>query len=121
MVATSQNLRHGHPPECGRTGVVGVLEQRHGMALLLKTARAANGAGQESHHSVDHHHRCQLPSGEDEITDRHLFIGQAPNPLIKPFVVATDQNQLLRAHRPSAQVLLAQGNSLGAHQQHPSG
>ena len=57
VVVAAQHLRYLHVAKIGGSGVVGMLQQRAGVALLLQAAAATQGAGQQPHHAVDD--RCR--------------------------------------------------------------
>ena len=113
MVAAAQHIRHCFTAEVRRAGVVGVLEQHSAVALVHQRLRRPNGAGQKPHHTVDQRHRRQFPSGEHEVTDGHLFIGQPTDAFIEAFVVTAEQHQLVVLGGPALQVSLLQRSSLG--------
>jgi hypothetical protein len=119
MVAAAQDFGHLQAPKNSGAGVVGVFEQALMMALRLQGRGCANCAGQKANNAVDDRHGRQFAPSQNKITHRNLLVSQASDALIKTFVVAAEQNQLLVVPGPSLQIRLHQGLSLGSHQQNP--
>ena len=94
MIARSQHLGHLPAPELGRAGVVGVLEQARGEALLGGRALVAQDAGQQPGHRLDHHQGGQLPAGQHEVAHRQLTVDQmVAHPLVHPLVATAEQGE----------------------------
>ena len=96
---------------------MGMFQQAIAMALLLQRSRFAHRARQLANNTIDHRHGRQFPPGQDKITQRDLLICKASNALVKAFVMATEQHQLVVVLGPSQQICLPQGLTLGTHQQ----
>ena len=92
--AVQQHLRHLHPPELRRAGVLGVLQQAHGEALVLAGLLAAQHAGDQPRHRVHRHQRAQLAAGEHVVADGQLLVdAQIQRPLVHALVVAAEEEQ----------------------------
>ena len=95
MVAGEQHLGHLQPPELARAGVLWVLEQAGGKALVLAGLVAAQHARYQPRHRVDDDQRAQLAPGEHVVSDGDLLVdGQIDRPLIHALVVAAQQQQI---------------------------
>ena len=112
MVATAQHIRNGHAAEVGGAGVVRVFQKECTVAFLHQGIGGPHRAGQQAHNTVDHRHRRQLTTGEDEITHRHLLIGQAANPFVEALVVTAEEDQLIVVGGPTLQICLLEGTPL---------
>ena len=117
MIATAENFGHFLAPKQGGAGVLGMFQQAIVMALLQQRSRFAHRARQLANNTIDHSHGRQFTPGQDKITQRDLLICKAANALVKAFVMATEQHQLVVVLGPSQQICLPQGLTLGTHQQ----
>ena len=85
MMARQQHLRHRVAfPDLG-PGVVGVLEQTAGEALLGERGRRAEHPGQQADAGVEQGERRGLAAGQHEIAEAHLL--ERPgldDPLVDP-------------------------------------
>ena len=96
MVPVLQHLRHLPAVPYRRAGIVGVFQQAVPVALVDEAAVVRQHPLTEAAHRVHHHQRPQLPAGEYKVADADLLVHDlVQHPLVHPFVVAAEQQQVL--------------------------
>ena len=96
VVALLQHLRHLHPVEFRRAGVLRILQQILAEALLLAGFIVSQRPRQQTDHRIRHNHRRQLAACQYIITDRiHIGSQCILDPLVYALVMAADENDLL--------------------------
>src|SRR3954454_25265618 len=81
VVTAQQHLRHVQPTPAGRLGVYRSLEQTlvlRAVRLLDQRLRIADHSGQQTYHSLDHHHRSHFTATENVIADAQLVHPDSP-------------------------------------------
>ncbi len=99
MVARRQHTGHAPTLELLRSGVVRVIEYAEiplAERILHRRIFVPQHARQQPHDRIRHHERRQSPVREDVVADGPLVIDQViRHPLIDPFVVPAEQNEML--------------------------
>src|ERR1017187_1402129 len=97
MVAREQHFRHLHAAKVCGPRVLRIFEQPLAERIYLGAFRVAQHTRQQPSHRVNHHHHRNVAICHHVITDRELVLRQPlAHPLVKTFVVAGDQQQMLQ-------------------------
>jgi hypothetical protein len=97
VIPVAEDLGDLPTPENGRTGVVGVLEESGGEALVPGRGLVAEDPGQEPGDGLDDHDRRHLPPGQDVVADGELTVDKmVGDPFVDPFVTATEEGETPR-------------------------
>ena len=94
MVGAAQAFTYAQTCLLYTSGVLGIFEQAGGEALVLAGLGAAEHAGHQPRHGVDHHQRAQLAAGEHIVADGQFLVdAQVECALVDALVVAAEQQQ----------------------------
>src|SRR5271157_4370123 len=94
MMPGYEHLGHAHPPELFGPGVVRVLEEPLGEALLLERLPRDHALHQPGNR-IYHHHRRGLAARKDVVTDGNLVGDEGvDHPLVDPFVSPAQEGEI---------------------------
>ena len=91
MVAREQDLWNALALKCGRSRVLGILEETLREGLVLRAPLVTEYSGQESHDGVDDHKGGKFPSREDVVPHRDDLVRQRVRPLIDALIATADK------------------------------